>query len=117
MAAHVPVVLLELALGVASILYSDLEHTKTVLDTTLASPRGLKAGDKSVDSNGLTYYQALTVLEYVMKTYGEEHIVLDYVNDVPVEKSTGKTYPELYAEAKAYLEQTYGSYYVGDDDQ
>lgn len=100
----------DLAYGIASILYSDVERTPVKLDSTVASPRGWSSGDKSVDSNGLSYYQAVTVLEYLMKEYGEEHIVLDYVNDVPVEESTGKTYPELFAETKAYLESTYGSY-------
>lgn len=105
----------DLAYGIASILYSDVERTPVALDSTVASPRGWSSGDKSVDSNGLSYYQAVTVLEYLMKEYGEEHIVLDYVNDVPVEESTGKSYPELYAEAKAYIEETYGSYFIGED--
>ncbi len=105
----------ELAYGIASILYSDVERTPVAYDEPLAAIRRLPSGDKSVDGNGLSYYQAITVLEYVFQEYGEEHIVLDYVNDVPVEESTGKSYPELYAEAKAYIEETYGSYFIGED--
>lgn len=91
------------AFGIAYLLMPDNP------DTDRPTVSGLSDhGNKSVDGNGLKYEEALAFFDYLMDTYGKETVMDGYMSGASIEKTYGKSYPELYREFYSYLKETYG---------
>ena len=76
-------------------------------ERTVAGMYGYKPED--ADGFGLTYEEAMIVIEYLFDRFGTETVVDAYMNRVPFAEAFGSDYPELYADCIAYLRETYGS--------
>jgi hypothetical protein len=70
--------------------------------------RGEKADAQATDGNGLSYEEAMVMLEYLFDVYGTDTIADGMMNNRPLSETCGKDYPELYADCIAYLWETYG---------
>lgn len=102
---------LKLSHGVCSILLDGVERTQIRMkyDRPVSYEYDYPvSGPKEEDGNSLSYPQSLAVFLYLCKTYGEEKTVCDYLNGLFVEEMTGKPYPDIYSDARAYYEGLYG---------
>ncbi|MCR5611181.1 MAG: hypothetical protein K6F68_05035 [Clostridiales bacterium] len=92
--------------AIASLLLPDAPFLSAYV--SVAEVRGVSAGHKSKDGNGLSYEEALAFFDYLIDTYGAETVMNGY--DRPIADVCGKPYEELYREFVGYLKNRYAEY-------
>lgn len=75
---------------------------------SLQARAGLGAGEKDADGNGLTYPEALLMVDYLAERYGIDHVVSSYLAHQSCEEAYGKAYAALYQDFYAWVQESYG---------
>ena len=92
------------AIGVCGLLFEN--DPLEAPERTVAAMYGFKPED--ADGFGLTYEEALIVMEYLFGRFGTETVTDAYMNRVPFAEAFGSDYETLFGDCIAYLRNTYG---------
>ena len=92
------------AIGVCGLLFEN--DPLEAPERTVAGMYGFKPED--ADGFGLTYEEAMIVMEYLFDRFGTETVVDAYMNKVPFAEAFGIDYETLFNNCVAYLKEKYG---------
>lgn len=97
--------------AITTLLRSELElgdYALLMNMRSLQARAGREAGPKEAEGNGLTYPEALLMVDYLAERYGIDHVVSSYLVHASCETAYGKAYPALYEEFYAWVQESYG---------
>lgn len=80
---------------------------RTRYDRSIAYGYGRTAGRTDTDPMALTYSQSLALFEYLCMLHGTDAVMDAFLNRIGTEEAFGLSYPQLFAEAKAWYADRY----------
>ena len=92
------------AIGVCGLLFEN--DPLEAPERTVAGMYGFKPED--ADGFGLTYEEAMIVMEYLFDRFGTETVFDAYMNKVPFAEAFGSDYETLFNDCIACLREKYG---------